>query len=215
MPSFTRRPVNANIKEELADKPCECKRHTPWLVQKYIFEILENHMLTNSPTELGFAFNQRYTKDPNTSDISIELAHDFKAAAPQKRPGIFVTRGEAAYKHPTMKQSLAVDAQEGVISRASFTTLAINVTVIAPELGFAEEFANYVFYPFLHFCPDLTKEYGFHSIRVSRYGSPEHYAQDAPESFSIALTLDVEFYSTWAIRVDALKLKQVVMSLKE
>lgn len=181
-----------------------------WLAQRIVFEILENHLLTNDPKDLGFGFSQRYNKDPEKSQIFIDISHNWKACSPQKRPAVYIYRGEADYGgRSVIGQRAFMDVAESTEGFITHVQLPIMLNCIAEPIGFAEEFANYIKYPFVYFWKNIQCEYGFTKFRLSSISPPEHFDVDAKDSFSIKLTLSTEFYDKWAVQQDALKLKTV------
>ena len=85
---------------------------TPWTVQNICYEVIKNYMIENPPQDEGYKFTQRYSPDDLESGISLEIAYHYKDAVVQKRPGIYVSRGETisslAHRAPFSSRSLKV-----------------------------------------------------------------------------------------------------------
>lgn len=196
---------------EKALLPTDSCRLNPWRVQNIVFEILQNHLLVNKPKDIGFSFDQTYDKDETKSKIFIDLSHNWKASTPQKRPAVFVYRGDANYNtSPQIFGSKAfIDVPESTVGEISKVKMQIMLNCIAGPVGFAENFADYIKYPFLYFWDNIQKEYCFDVFKLVNISAPEQFSADAKDTYSVKLTIATEFHDTWAIKQDALKLKTV------
>lgn len=211
--NFTLPYISSNTKE-LSDQenpPCSL---SPWKVQNIVYEILETHLLTNSPESLGYSFKQKYSKNENESTIALDISHNFKGTTPSKRPAIFVYRGDARYGAGprVMAQRIHSNIPEAEYAQMTKVELPITVACIAGPVGFVEMFADYVKYPFLYFWKEIEEEYCLYKFRLLNVSNPEPYA-DAKDTFAIKIDLIAEFYDTWAIQQDALRLKTVQLGI--
>lgn len=207
---FRSTPYLTKDSRELAQQGKEKPALDPWVTQRIVFEILETHLLRNDPEDLGYGFTQKYNLDPTKSSIFIDISHNWKASEPQKRPAVFVYRGDADYSDSRiLGQKGFVDVAESTEGYANKVRMTISVNCIAEGIGFAEEFANYIKYPFLYFSKNIKCEYGFTNFRLQNISAPEQFDVDAKDTFSIKLTILTEFYDKWAIQQEALKLKTV------
>lgn len=200
---------------ELLQKCEEAPPLDAWRVQTLVYEILQNHFLTNNPKDLGFGFEQRYDEDETKSQIFIDLSHNWKASSPQKRPAVFVYRGAADYggRPQSLGQKAFVDVAESTEGFVSLVSMPIMLNCIAPTIGFAESFANYVKYPFLYFWKNIQCEYKFRKFRLESISAPEQFTFDSKDAFSVKLTISTEFYDKWAIHQEALKFKTFSASI--
>jgi len=195
---------------ELADKRKVCKHITPFTAMTNVVEICKTHFLTNKPEDLGFAFSAKYSTNDNESDILLLPNYDWKAKAVQKRPAVFIGRGNAVVKpNLTIGQTIAVNVPESEDSRVNLIDMPITVSVIATNLGFVEEFAEYVKYPFMYFAREIEHEYGFARFRLINITKPSFFTVDSQDSIVVELNIDTEFYDVWTVKGDHLKLKTV------
>lgn len=186
-------------------------RLNPFRVQNIVYEILQNHLLVNKPKDLGFSFDQVYDKDETKSKIFLDLSHNWKASTPQKRPAVFIYRGDAAYNlgpHP-LGSKAKYDVAESLVVEMTKVKMQVMLNCIAGPVGFAENFADYIKYPFLYFWDNIQREYCFDVFKLVNISAPEQFSVDAKDTFSVKLTIATEFHDMWAIQQDALKLKTV------
>lgn len=198
---------------ELADKAKCPPVMSPFDVITVVYEVIQAHMLMNPPDKLGFAFAQKYSQDENASDIALEVKYDWKGKAPQKRPAVFIGRGDARLNSPTLGQGIGYNVAESEEIRTNLFVLPISVTTIAQGIGFAEQFAEYIKYPLMYFAQEIQKEYRFHKFRLVNVGRPEIFDRDAKDTYAVDLTLETQFYDTWMVKGDHLKLKTMATTI--
>jgi hypothetical protein len=208
-PSYISRTTRERV--ELQKTPCSL---SPWQAFSYIFEVCQQHLLINSGKGLGYAFSHTYSTDPTKSDIALEINYDWKGRHPQKYPAVFVFREDADYgTSKTLGQTVGMNVAESEENRLALVNLPIKIVVLAQGVGFAEEFADYMKYPFLYFAKEIEEEYCFHKVRLVRFGKPKPYTNAAEDTYSIELDLDTEFFNQWVIKGDHLKLKTFTMEV--
>lgn len=185
-------------------------RLTPFRALSAIYEILEQHLIANDPATLGYAFTQRYSSDYTKSNISLQINYNWKAEIAGKRPAIYLARGHAELNNSLLLgQSLQVHVPSSREERLGLISMPVTVTILANGIGFAEEFADYVKYPFMYFAKEISREYCFKKFRLARIARPEVYTPDGKDCFMIELTLIVEFYDQYTVTGDYLPLKTV------
>ena len=172
-------------------------------------------MLTNTPGSLGYSFTETYDIDEVKSKIFIDLSHNWKASTPQKRPAVFIYRGDASYDNgpKPFGDNAKVDVAESSWNKLSYVKMPITLNCIAGPVGFAEQFVEYIKYPFLYFSANIIREYGFRNFKLVNIDAPELFNIDAKDGYSVKLTIMTEFYETWALQQDALKLKTVAVDV--
>lgn len=211
--SFSLPHITPTSREALDKNSC-IENLNPWKAQTIVFEILQTHFLTNKPGDLGYSFTQVYDTDEHKSQIALELSHIFKGTTPAKRPAVYVYRGPANYGvNRTLGQKAGYNVPEAEVQEYTKITMPITVACIAGPVGFVEQFADYVKYPFLYFWDNIQKEYCFYRFRLESISEPEQFSVDAKDTFIVKLNISTEFYDTWAIQQDALRLKTVSTSV--
>jgi len=184
---------------------------TPWTVQNICYEALKNYMLVNSPQEEGYMFSQRYDEDPLKSGIGLEIAYSYKDAIIQKRPGVYISRGESSFKYPIWNQMLAQNPAESTKTKSAIIELPIIIAVVATNVGFVEQLAEYVFKFFLRHLETLTNDFNFRRIQVANVSPPQLYLE-SKDHFVINITLLTHFDMNWYLIGDDLKLKTFMLS---
>lgn len=187
---------------------------TPFRALSAIYEVLEQHLITNDPAALGYAFTQRYDQDYTKSNIALQINYNWKAETAGKRPAIYLARGHAELNNSLLLgQALQVSVPSSMEERLGLVSMPVTVTILANGIGFAEEFADYIKYPFMYFAKEISREYCFKKFRLVRISRPEVYSADGKDCFMIELTLVVEFYDQYTITGDYLPLKTVHSSV--
>lgn len=203
-------PYNPAVKfEKVARKKKELDYvHSVWSVQNIIYEIVQNHLLTNDPQEMGYGFKQKYAIEKEKSDILLDISYNWKADSAQKRPAIFISRKPVEVNSSkTIGQGIGSNVAESEWSRVSLVTVPIGIMCIAHPLGFAEQWADYIKYPFMYFAQEIQEEYCLHKVRLVKISSPEIISIDAKDAFGVELLIVIEYYDTWTILKDDLKFK--------
>lgn len=193
---------------ESTDLRKEKCRLSPFRVINILYEIIEEHMLRNDPDILGYSFSQRYTQDQKQSTISLAVNYNWKADTAGKRPAIYLARGDATTNGSvTLGQTMSLDVKTSTEDRLGLVSIPISIIVLANGIGFAEEFADYIKYPFMHFAKEISQEFCFKRLRLLRIGKPELYGGDAKDCFLIELSVLVEYYDIHSITGDYLPFK--------
>ena len=185
---------------------------TPWTVQNICFEVIKNYMQANTPQSQGFKFSQKYDPDDVVSGIALEIAYHYKDAVIQKRPGIYVSRGEASYKFPTLNQQLDGNPRLSQKSKYALVEMPVNVAVVATNVGFAEQLAEYVFKIFLHFQEQIRNDFCLRQLKLVSLAAPMLYLE-SKDHFVVNVQLLSVFDMGAVITGDDLKLKTVAYTI--
>lgn len=203
--------ISDRIYRELV-QTSECKPHptSPYDVQTYIYEILENHFLTQTQEDLGFASKKTYNRDYKKSDISLSIGHSLKIQTPDKVPAVYIVRGDARINaFGSIGGRIGNNVVEGTKDKAAHVSLPISLLIIEVDAAVTEKFAEYVTYPFLYFNTEIGREYNFQKMSVVNISSPQPIDKDQKESFAIQVDLNIDYYQTWRVKGDYLRLKTV------
>lgn len=180
-----------------------------WSTQNIVYELVINYMLANPPETLGFNFNARYDRDRTKSGILVDIAYNWDSSIANKRPAIFIQRGDWDFKHPTMGQSISFNnIAESEEERMSINLVPVIVKVIATPVGFAEQLAEYVRQAFIYYQKEIQRDFKFRRFRITEVSKPQKYV-DATDYFAIMISIEVAFDEGWVIKGDDLKLKTV------
>jgi hypothetical protein len=185
---------------------------TPWTVQNICYEILKNYMTENTPQQEGYRFTQKYDQDDLVSGISLEIAYHYKDAVIQKRPGIYVSRGEASFKFPTINQQIGANTRESEKTRYSIVEMPINIAVVATNVGFVEQLAEYVFKIFLRFQEVIRDDFCIRQFKLATMTQPNLYLE-SKDHFVVNVLLQSAFDMGTVIKGDDLKLKTVAYTV--
>lgn len=178
----------------------------PWNVQNIVYEIIQNHFITNNPRECGYTFDQQYNKIKEQSQIALEISYNWKADIASKRPAVYVARGNAEIKYPTMGNTVGQNARDSEEDKLALVSLPISVMVAASPVGFAEQLADYVKQPLMYWSQIIQCDFGFQRFRLTSIGKPQIYVE-AKDNFVVELALQIEYSDNWIVRGDDLKLK--------
>jgi hypothetical protein len=181
---------------------------TPWTVQNVCYEIVKNYMLENPPQSEGYAFSQKYDADETISGIALEIAYHYKDSVIQKRPGIYVSRGQGAYVFPTMNQLIGVNTRESEKTRFSIVNMPLNLAVVATNVGFTEQLAEYIFKIFLRYQEVIRKDFCLRQFKLATIDPPMLYLE-SKDHFVVNINLATSFDMGAVIKGDHLKIKTI------
>lgn len=185
---------------------------TPWTVQNICYEVIKNYMVANTPQSQGFKFSQKYDPDDLSTGISLEIAYHYKDSVIQKRPGIYVSRGDAAYSFPTFNQQIGGNPKESQKTKYALLQMPINLAVVATNVGFAEQLAEYVFKIFLHFQEQIRNDFCLRQLKLVSLGTPQLYLE-SKDHFVVNVQLLSAFDMGTVITGDDLKLKTLAYTI--
>lgn len=181
---------------------------TPWTVQNICYEVIKNYMISNPPQKEGYRFSQKYDPDELKSGISLEIAYHYKDSVIQKRPGIFVSRGDANFSFPTINQTIGINNKESEKSKYTLLQMPILIAVVATNVGFAEQLAEYIFKIFFRYQEIIRNDFCIRQIKLATLSSPQLYLE-SKDHFMVNIQLLLAFDMGAVIKGDDLKLKTV------
>lgn len=181
---------------------------TAWNVQSIVYELLANYMVNNDPEELGFKFKQKFSVDKTKSDVVLDIGYNWKTTEANKVPAIYITRGDVQLSGLTFDKATQVNTITSETSRLLLNKMAIQLACIATNVGFTEQFAEYIKQSFTTFSQEIKREFGFRQFHLSSMSKPAIYLE-SKEKFVVLLNLDVAFDEGWVVQGNDLKLKSV------
>lgn len=181
---------------------------TAWNVQSIVYELLANYMSSNDPEELGFKFKQKYSTDNTKSGIVLDIGYNWKTTEANKIPAVFISRGDLELKGLTIGTTVGINSVNSEASRLLLNTMQLQIACVATNLGFTEQFAEYVKQAFTTFSQEIKREFGFRKFHIQSMSKPTFYLE-SKEKFVVSLLLDVAFDDGWIVQRNDLKLKSV------
>lgn len=196
----------SNQERERQDNADDCLHLNPWVAQTIAYEIIQNFMIENDPKKMGYTFDQKYNSDKTKSTIHLEIAYDWRADVANKRPGIFISRGDAQIGNMTFSSVIGLNPSESEEFKMSQVALPLTVSVVAAPVGLTEQLADYVKQPLAYYSQVIQNDFGFSRFRLVSISKPQ-MVQEAKENFVVELGLQVVYHDGWVVRGDDLKLK--------
>jgi hypothetical protein len=185
---------------------------TPWTVQNICYEILKNYMTINPPQKEGYKFSQVYDPNELKTGISLNIAYHYNDVVIQKRPGLYVYRGEANFAFPTINQTVGLNSRESEKTRYSMVQMPINIAVVATNVGFAEQLAEYVFKIFLRYQEVIKDDFCIRQFKLVSLSQPSIYLE-SKDHFVVNVNILAVFDMGATIRADHLKLKTIAYTI--
>jgi hypothetical protein len=185
---------------------------TPWTVQNICYEVIKNYMITNPPQKQGYRFSQVYDPDDLKTGIALEISFAYKDTVVQKRPAIFVGRGDVSYQFPTINQTIGGDQQESEKIRFGMAQMPIIVSIIATNVGFAEQLTDYVSNIFFRYQEVIKNDFCIRQLKLASVSSPGLYLE-SKDHIAISINLLATFDLNTTIKGDDLKLKTVAYTI--
>jgi hypothetical protein len=179
---------------------------TPWSVQNICYELIANFMLSNDPSDRGYIFTQRYDRDPRKTGIFLDIAYNHNDSVIQKRPAIFIGRGAAEFKFPTMNQQIGGNSIESQKLKMAIVEMPVQATIVASNVGFVEQLAEYLSRAYIEFAEQIRDDFFLRLFKLDSITSPTLYLE-SKDSFTITLNLLTSFDMGFTITRDDLKLK--------
>lgn len=181
---------------------------TPWTVQNICYEVIKNYMIANPPQKQGYKFSQKYDIDEFKTDIFLDIAFNFKDTVVQKRPGIFVARGPAEFKFPTLNQMIGSNPEESKKTKYAMVSMPLNINVVGTNVGFTEQLAEYIFKIFLNYQEIIRDDFCIRQFALQQLTSPQLYLE-SKDHFLISIGILSTFDMGVTIKGDDLKLKNI------
>lgn len=185
---------------------------SPWVVQGIVYELLQGFFLRNPPESLGYPLKLKYDTDKIKSDIFLDIAYNYQASVANKRPSIFISRGDADIKGLTMGHQVGGNVFESERTKLMMNTVPINVAVIASPIMAVELLADYAKQAFISYQQEIQRDFNFRRFRLHSVSKPQIYVE-AKEYFIVNLSIEVVYDEGWTIRRDDLKLKSVGLAI--
>ena len=169
-------------------------------------------MLENPPQKEGYKFTQVYDADDFKTGIGLEIAYHYKDAVIQKRPGIYVSRGPATVQFPTINQTMGLVNRESEKMKFGILQMPINLAVVATNVGFAEQLAQYVFKIFLRYQEVIRNDFCLRQFKLVSIEQPSIYLE-SKDHFVVNVQLLAVFDMGSIIKGDDLKLKTITYTV--
>lgn len=185
---------------------------TPWTVQNICYEVIKNYMMENPPKDQGYAFQQVYDPDDTRTGIGLEIAYHYKDAVVQKRPGIYVSRGPAEFKFPTINQLIGGNIRESEKMRYSLVEMPLNLAVVSTNVGFTEQLAEYIFKIFLRYQEIIKNDFCLRQFKLASITPPQLYLESKDHIY-VNIGLMAAFDMGAVVRQDNIKLKTITYTV--
>ena len=185
---------------------------TPWVVQGIIYELITSFFLKNQPADMGYPLKLKYDTDKMKSDIFVDVAYNYNAAVSNKRPSVFISRGDCEIAGKTMGHVVHSNPKESEIQRLILNTLPINVAVIGSPIMQAELLADYTKQAFISFQQEIQQDFNFRRFRLRQVSRPQ-IMTEAKEYFVVNLAIEVVYDEGFILKRDDLKLKSVCLAI--
>jgi hypothetical protein len=192
--------------------PPEQRQMTPWAVQGLVYELLTSFFKANSPESMGYPLHVRYDDDKLKSGIFVDVAYNYDAAVANKRPAIFVSRGDCAIQGVTMGHHLMQAPENSETGRMLVNTMTVMVSAIAAPVMMVELLADYAKQAFISFQQEIQQDFRLRRFRLRQVSRPQVY-QEAKEYFIVNLEIEVVYDEGWILRRDDLKAKRISLAL--
>lgn len=185
---------------------------SPWVVQGIVYELITSFFFANPPEGMGYPAKFKYNADKLKSEIFVDVAYNYNASVANKRPSIFISRGDNDIKGVTFGHMVGIDPKESEVARLLINTVPINVAVIASPVMMVELLADYTKQAFISFEMEIQADFNLRRFRLRQVSKPQIYAE-AKEYFVVNLTIEVVYDEGWVLRRDDLKLKSVPLAI--
>lgn len=178
----------------------------PWAIQNIVYEVITNFYLNNDPKDFGFGFNQRYNSDPTKTTIFVDMAYNWQKSNQDKRPAVFIERGDVDIRQPTMGGTIESDIKESIETRMTVNTMVIKVSVLGTNLGLTESLTEYTKQALISFRQEIQRDFKLRRFRLIKISSPKNIVEPK-DHFVVELIIEVIFDEGWAVQGDDLKVK--------
>jgi hypothetical protein len=181
---------------------------TPWTVQNICYEVIKNYMILNSPQSQGYKFSQVYDPNDLETGISLQIAYHYNDDVIQKRPGIYVSRGDVEFQYPTINQQIGMNTAESIKEKLAILKLPVTFSVVGTNVGFTEQLAEYIFRVFLGHQENIRNDFCFRQFKLAGLSKPALYLE-SKDHFVVEVQLFTAFDMNAIVKGDDLKLKTV------
>lgn len=210
-PEFCGFPDPAYVAPTVREKEEQDKKKlllTPWVVQNICYEVIKNYMIENTPQSMGYRFKQKYTADDIESDIALDIAFNYRDMVIQKRPAIYVARGDASYSYPTINQTIQANYRESEKTKYAMLQMPVTVSVIATNVGFTEQLAEYISKPLFYLQETVRDDFCLRQFKLAGLSGPQLYLE-SKDHFVVNIIVHTAFDMFGLVKGDHLKLKTV------
>lgn len=192
-----------------------CSRVTlnVYTATRIVYEVIKTYMLANTPEQAGVRLNHTYDADYKKSGILLDIGYNWRTKDMSKVPAVFIQRGDATFKTPTMGQHDSIDIKRNRNTRFALCTLPVSVTCVAAEpLAVVEQLAEYIKQPLLYFRNEVQLDFGIRRFQLKEITQPKLLAE-GKNNFFVNLNLEVTFDDNWVVERDSLKIKHIGVEL--
>lgn len=201
--------ITADDRRRLETEPDSLLTLNGYNVQRIIYELIKNYMMSNTPEEAGVRLEQRYDPDPTKSGIKLDVAFNWKVQDMDKVPAIYVQRGDIDIVSPTMGQDTSFNEKDSEETRLTFNKMPIIVTCVAAEpIAAVENLVEYVKQPLLYFKKEVKIDFRLREFQLRKISKPEQ-TKEGKNNFAVSLQIDTAFDDSWVIKREGLKIKTV------
>lgn len=199
--------------QQICAEASQLVQPSPWVVQGIVYELITGFFNRNTPASLGYPLNLTYDHDKLKSGIYVDIAYNYNASAANKRPSIFISRGDCEIAGKTMGHTVpGGDVMASEAGKLLLNTVPINVAVIASPIMMVELLADYTKQAFISYQQEIQQDFKFRRFRLKEVTRPQIYVE-AKEYFVVNLVIEVVYDEGWILRRDDLKLKTVGMAI--
>lgn len=192
--------------------PPHQRQMTPWAVQGVVYELITSFFKANPPEQLGYPLHVQYDDDRVKSGIFVDVAYNYDAAAANKRPAVFISRGDCTVAGVTMGHHQMVAPESSEVGRLLLNTMNIMVSVIAAPVMMVELLADYTKQAFISFQQEIQQDFRMRRFRLRQISRPQVYPE-AKDYFIVNLTLEIVYDEGWIVRRDDLPAKRISVAL--
>ena len=183
-------------------------RKTPLVMTGIFLEILRGYFRTGS-TQF------RWTEETSESKVFIEPTHKLNFEEVQKRPALYVSRGDFQYgidNRVGWNDQLSTDPTTG---RTEFTVLVncvMQVIPVAKKAGEVERLAEEASEALLVFKQLVREDFGFLRFDLAAIGQLGILQEDS-ETFTAPIAVRTQFQEVWTIRRMTPKVKRIILDM--
>ena len=198
----------------VANTPCNFLYLNAYNVQRIVYELIKNWMLSNTPASCGVNLGSSlYNLNPAQSGIYLDVAFNWQSQFPGKVPAVFIERDDVTITSPMLDQTINGAAKDSVDVRSVFNTLPIKITCVAASpVAIVENLADYIKQPLLYFRREVKSDFFFRRFELKSISKPA-LVKESKDNFMVTLTLLTEYGENWIVKKDDLKLKTVSMTI--
>jgi hypothetical protein len=178
-------------------------------VQRIVYELIKNWMLSNTPESANVDLAQTYDQDQTKSGIFLDVGYNFNAQPASKLPAVYVQRGAVNISSPIINQKIGVNDKESENTLFVLSSMPVKISCLAAApIAVVENLAEYVKQPLLYFRKEIKLDFNFRKFQLVQIATPE-LIKESKDVFRVDLMVDTAFSENWVVKRDDLKLKTV------